>query len=61
MVYDFFDKKTFATHEDKFTGNGSKNENISGQQLAIELHKPFIRKFNKRKAHNIWAIFGVQI
>ena len=41
----------------KNSGSGIKNENMSGQrpldlatrQLAEELHKPIIRKFNKRK------------
>ena len=52
MVYQFFDKKTL--------GSGIKNENISIQELAEELHKPIIRKFNKRKVHspfidNIWS------
>ena len=37
-----------------------KNENIYNKELAEELHKPIIRKFNKRKAHspfidNIWG------
>ena len=45
MVYTLFDKKT--------SGKGIK-------QLAKELHKPVIRKFNKRKVHslfigNIWC------
>ena len=39
MVHKFFDKK-------KFSGTG-KNENISKKELPEELHKPFIRKFNK--------------
>ena len=52
MVYEFFDKKT--------SGSGIKNENISNKQLAEELHKQVIRKFNKRKAQspfidNIWG------
>ena len=41
MVYKFFDKKT--------SGRGIKNENMSDQQLAEELHKPIIREFKKRK------------
>ena len=50
MFYKFFDKKT--------SGSGLKNENISSKEL--ELHKPIIRKFNKRKVHspfidNIWG------
>ena len=48
MVYKFFDKKTI--------GSGI-HENI---KLANELHKPIIRKFNKRKVYssfkdNIWG------
>ena len=51
MIYKFFDRKT--------SGSGIKNENISDQQLAEELHKPIIREFKKRKVHstfmdNIW-------
>ena len=40
MVYKFFDKKT--------SGSAFKNENISNQELAEELHKPIIRKFRKK-------------
>ena len=56
MVYNFFDKKS--------KGNGAKHVNIKltpqNQQLAEELHKPIIRKFEKRKVHaafkdNIWG------
>ena len=36
-----------------------KNENISNEELAEDLHKPIITKFRKRKVHssfidNIW-------
>ena len=49
MVYNYFDKNASCI--------GIKNELISNQlslelatwQLAEELHKPIIRKFNKRK------------
>ena len=44
MTYKFFDKKT--------SGSGTKNESISNKELAAELHKPIIRKFNKRKVHS---------
>ena len=56
MVYKFFDKKS--------KGSGAKHVNIKltpqNQQLAKELHKPIIRKFEKRKVHaafkdNIWG------
>ena len=40
MVYKFFDKKSQGK------GLANNNENI---QLANELHKPIIKKFNKRK------------
>ena len=45
----------------KATGSDIKNENMSAQQLAEELHKPIIRNFNKRKVHspfidNIWGV-----
>ena len=51
MVYKFFDKKT--------SGSGTKNEIISNKELAEELRKPILQKFNKRKLHspfidNIW-------
>ena len=35
MVYNFFDKKT--------SGGAVKNENVSHQELAKELHKPIIK------------------
>ena len=44
MVYNFFYKKT--------SGSSIKNENISNKELAKELQKPVIRKFNKRKVHS---------
>ena len=52
MVYKFFDKE--------ISGSGLKNEDISNKKLAEELHKPIIRKSNKRKVHspfidNIWG------
>ena len=48
----FFDKKT--------TSRAVKNENMQNKELAEELHKPIIRKFEKRKVHssfidNIWG------
>ena len=51
MVYKFFDKKS--------KGSGITNE--SNYQLANELHKPIIKKFNKRKVYssfkdNIWGV-----
>ena len=43
IVYKFFDKKSQGS------GLANNNQNI---QLANELHKPIIRKFNKRKVHS---------
>ena len=55
MVYRFFDKKT--------SGSGIKNENISNKELAKELHKPIIRKFNKSKVQSpfIDIIWGTDL
>ena len=55
MVYKFFDTK--ASSPDRKTVGSGVNENI---KLANELHKPIIRKFNKRKVYssfkdNIWG------
>ena len=52
MVYKFFDKKTMGS------GAVEPNESL---KLADELHKPIIRKFNKRKVYssfkgNIWGV-----
>ena len=47
MVYTFFDKKS--------KGSGAKDVNTKltpqNQQLAKELHKPIIKKFEIRKVH----------
>ena len=53
MVYKFFDKKSM--------GSGFKKLKNSSSILADELHKPIIRKFNKRKVYsqfkdNIWEV-----
>ena len=55
MVYKFFDKKSTGSG---ITGNTAKS---SSSILADELHKPIIRKFNKRKVYsqfkdNIWGL-----
>ena len=46
MVYKFLDKKSTGTFTHTGTGINFKN-----QQLAQELHKPVIKKFNKRKVY----------
>ena len=47
MVYKFFDSK--VSSPDKKTAGSGVNENI---KLVNELHKPNIRKFNKRKVYS---------
>ena len=52
MVYKFIDKK--------ISGGAAKNENMSNQELAEELHKPIIRKFEKQIVQllfidNVWG------
>ena len=54
MVYKFFNMK--------LKGTGIKNIIKKNQQLANELHKPIIRKFEKRKVYsffkdNIWGVY----
>ena len=63
FVIDFFNKKSTATCRNKFTfltnrsvGNNSggaiKSEGMSSQQLAVELQKLIIRKFEKHKVYS---------
>ena len=52
MIYKFLGRKT--------SGGTVKHENISNKELTDELHKPIIKKFEKRKVHspfidNIWG------
>ena len=52
MVYKFFDKES--------SGSGAKSQIIQNEELAEELHKPIIRKVEKRKVYlsfidNIWG------
>ena len=55
MVYKFCDNKT--------SGGAVKNENISNQNLAEELHKAIIRKSEKRKVYSsfIYNIWGADL
>ena len=43
LVYKFFNKKS--------SGSSVKSEVMSNQELAEELHKPIIKKFEKRKVY----------
>ena len=58
MVYKFFNKKS-ASLADK-PNKGSGVAMLQNEQLAEELHKPIIKKFNKRRIYssfedNIWG------
>ena len=57
MVYKFFDKKSTGSGFKKLKNTTEPSSSI----LADELHKPIIRKFNKRKVYsqfkdNIWGV-----
>ena len=57
MVYKFLDSKVAPLGKKTMSGKGIKNNKI----LAEELHKPVIKKFNKRKVYsqftdNIWGV-----
>ena len=57
MVYKFFDKKSTGSGFKKLKNTTKPSSSIS----ADELHKPIIRKFNKRKVYsqfkdNIWEV-----
>ena len=58
MVYRFFDSKVAPLDKKSMSGKGTKEVN---KILAEELHKPVIKKFNKRKVYsqfkdNIWGV-----
>ena len=60
MVYKFFDKKSTA-EPSSVERMGSGTVKPSSSILADELHKPVIKKFNKRKVYsqfkdNIWGV-----
>ena len=46
MVYELFDRKSTS-------GSGFMSAIKQNQQLAEELQKPIIRKFEKRNAHSL--------
>ena len=62
MVYKFFDKKSTAERSSlEHMGSGVKKLQNSSLILADELHKPVIKKFEKRKVYsqfkdNIWGV-----
>ena len=65
MVYQFFDKKSALLDKSKGSGIAAslanKSANEPNYQLANELHKPIIKKCQKRKVYssfrdNIWVL-----
>ena len=51
----------FIRFEEKTPIGAVKNETMQNKELAEELHRPIIRKFEKRKEHpcfidNIWGV-----
>ena len=60
MVYKFFDKKSASLTDKSVSGSDVKIPLKFNEQLAKELHKTIIKKFNKRKVYsrfrdNIWG------
>ena len=60
MVYTFFDKKSASLTDKSVSGSGVNIPLEFNEQLAKELHKPFIKEFKKRKVYsafkdNIWG------
>ena len=64
MVYKFFDKKSMGSGIKKVTTKSTVKPSALARSsliLADELHKPVIKKFNKRKVYsqfkdNIWGV-----
>ena len=57
MVYNFFDRKSTGSGFKKLKNTTKSSSSI----LADELHKPIIKKFDKRKVYsqfkdNIWGV-----
>ena len=64
MLYEFFDKKSMGKGTVKSTAKSTAKPSSlerSSLKLADELHKPIIKKFNKRKVYsqfkdNMWGV-----
>ena len=52
MVYIFFDENSTLLRDKSPTGGAVEIENMSKQELAVELHKLIIRKFKKRRVYS---------
>ena len=51
MVYKFFNKKAASPTDKSVSGSGVNIPSDFNEQLAKELHKLVIKKFNKRKVY----------
>ena len=52
MVYKYFDKKAFGDAIKSKIISNKRPSDIATRQLAEDLHKTFIRKFEKRKVYS---------
>ena len=52
MVYKFLDIKSISLADKSVAGSGIKNQIKQNEQLAEELQKPTIRKFEDRKVYS---------
>ena len=60
MFYNFLDKESSGGAATLANKSAVRNKNVSNKELAEQLRKPIIRKFEKRKLHssfidNIWG------
>ena len=61
MVYKFFDKKSVGSGINTIKSTAEPSALARNSSILAELHKPIIRKFNKRKVYsqfkdNIWGV-----
>ena len=52
IISKFFGKKSASLADKSASSGGVKSEIMPNQQIAEELHKPIIRKFEKRKVRS---------
>ena len=52
MAYKFFDRQTSGAVATLANESSIKNKDISNKELAEELHKAIITKFNRRQIHS---------
>ena len=52
MVYGLFDKKTKGSGVNTLSNKPAFKSLPQNEQLADELHRPIIRKFNERKVYS---------